>query len=116
MLRSAVKRKRISVHIRTSTKKTLGRVDVWPVSYILWGSALPFKPLIVDWQQGQSAAVLWKLTFGGKRNFDVAATRFTSGDYVWKPISVSYIPSRTPGADFDTIIECSLIKDLLRED
>jgi len=107
------KNKRINVHIRNSTKKTLGRSEIWPISYTLWGSALPFKPLIVDWQQGQSTAQLWKLTFGGERNFLVADTRFTRGIYIWEPISISYLPSDTLGPQITTIIECQRIDKLI---
>lgn len=116
MLRPAVKRMRINVHTRNSTKVALGRDELWPITKTLWGSALCFKPVIVDWDQSQSVSVLWKLTFGGKRKFDVANTRFSSGEYIWEPISVSYIPSRTPGPDYDTLIECHVINDLITED
>ncbi len=115
MLRAKVKNKRISVHIRTSTKKTLGRSETWPISYVLWGSALPFKPVIVNWDENQSSSVLWKLTFQGERDFNIAETRFSrlNNTYIWQPISVTYIPSDTPGVGMDTLIECSRIDKLI---
>lgn len=109
---STRKKKRINVHERVKTKKTLGIAEQWPISYVLWGSALPFKPVIVDWENNQSAGVLWKLTFGGKRDFNVGNTQFSCADYVWKPISVSYHPSDTIGVSYDTIIECTRIDQL----
>jgi len=113
LLRHQIKGKRINVHTRTRTKKTLGNAEQWPITSTLWGSALPFKPLIVDWQQSQSSAQLWKLTFGGEKDFSVADTRFSRGNYIWEPISISFIHSDSIGPEFDTLVECQRIDKLI---
>ena len=108
---------RVSVHTRVKVKKTLGIKDdqnTWPITNTLWASVLPYSdPVIVDWQQSQSSATLWKLTFRGIREFSVADTRFTrkNGTIVYEPISEAYHASRTDGEY--TIIKVQRIDKLI---
>lgn len=109
---------RVSVHTRVKIKKTLGIKDdpntTWPITNTLWASVLPFSdPIIVDWQQSQSVATVWKFTFRGIRDFSVADTRFTrkNGTLIYEPISTPYYASRTDGEY--TIVKCQRIDKLI---
>lgn len=98
------------MHTRTSTKVTLGRNDSWTLSKTLWASVLKHPPVIADWQGNQSSLNMTKITFRGKREFDVASTRFICAGKIYKPIQISYLPADS--TNDTTIVYCSEITKL----
>lgn len=112
MVHSNIFKDRIKVYIKNISSTPTGISEPTMVlSKTLWGSVLELPIKVVDYNQNESQKKFIKITFRGRREFDVATTEFlhkTSNVYV--PITTSYLAA---GSDVQfTVVFCHQVDGL----
>lgn len=101
---------RIKIYFKTITVTETGEDEVNTLIDTLWASILELPIRVVDMGQNESQKKFVKILFRGRKEFDVASTELVWKTNIYKPISVSYIASRTD-SQF-TILFCHKIDGL----
>lgn len=95
MVHSNIFNNRLKIYKKILTNTPTGDDETDVLIDTVWASILEMPIKVVDYDQNESQKKLIKITIRGRKEIDVAHTEFVWKTNVYKPLSSSYLVSRT---------------------
>jgi head-tail adaptor len=95
LVHSNVFNNRLQIYTKQIVNTPTGDDETDVLTDTVWASILEMPIRVVDYDQNESQKKLIKITIRGRKEIDVTKTEFRWKTSVYKPLSSSYLASRT---------------------